>query len=294
MHVTSCLEKLIRVLELMDDEQKKIEFIKGELNSLEDHRYRETIEISILQYLENGNLGELKRPKTLCVSLHGIRTHGKWGYHLKELLQTEYDINTSILSFGFKDVLSFIFPYLFKSISIKYIEDQLKMLLSKNDNVILVLVAHSFGTYIMSKIIERNPNIKFDRVIYCGSVVPEKFPWEKKFNFPKGGFINDCGINDIWPVIAKAFGTNYGDSGRSGFTSFEVQDRFHECDHGGFFATDFMKKFWLPFIADGQVVQSDIVEDKPWFLSVITLFQGQLFWMIIISIIFYFLHKYFF
>jgi hypothetical protein len=135
----------------------------------------------------------------------------------------------------------------------------------------------------MSKIIEDNQNIKFDRIIYCGSVVLEKFPWEKKLNFPKGGLINDCGVKDIWPVMAKAFGTDYGDSGRSGFTCFDVKNRYHECDHGGFFSKNFMERFWLPFIADGKVIKSDVDVTESWWLSVISLFKGQLLWVIILS-----------
>jgi len=39
-------------------------------------------------------------------------------------------------------------------------------------------IAHSFGTYLLCKGLEKYPDVAFDRVILWGSVVDAKFPWE--------------------------------------------------------------------------------------------------------------------
>lgn len=262
---------------------KKFDFMRRKLRDIPDLRYRNDIEKAILTYLENGQLDAIGRPHTVCVTLHGIRTHGEWQEKLKLLLDQNYDnIKTEVLSFGFKDVFTFIFPVFLKSRAKEYIKRQIDDLLPEYRSSIRILVAHSFGTFIVANLLKSNPTYEFDRVILCGSIVPEKFDWETLKNFPKGGLINDCGSEDIWPVLAKAGGTDYGDSGISGFTSHKVDDRYHKCGHDGFFDDDFMETFWLPFIADGHKVSSLWGAKKPskkYIYSLLTLTRGTLIYL---------------
>jgi pimeloyl-ACP methyl ester carboxylesterase len=40
------------------------------------------------------------------------------------------------------------------------------------------VIAHSFGTYVISCLLRDEFDIRFHRVIFCGSVVPYDFPFE--------------------------------------------------------------------------------------------------------------------
>lgn len=273
-------------------EDKKLEFIQLKIRNVPDERYRSTIEAALLLYIETGSFGTPKRPKIICLTLHGIRTHGEWQYSLTGLLE-DNGIESKSLSYGYKDVVTFIFPFFFKSKAIHYIKQQMDDILPSNRNAVFVLVAHSFGTYIASKLIKENPTFRFDRLILCGSIVPEKFPWETLVNFPNGGVINDCGTLDIWPVLAKAGGTDYGDSGVSGFTSNRVRNRFHNFNHSDFFSREFMERFWLPFIVDGEITKSSWDSERPskkWIFSILTLVRGSLmyFCLILVCALLYF------
>jgi len=275
------------IIEDLNDvtESRKLDFIRRKVRQIEDHRYRNDIETALLNYCETGNLGNISRPKMICMTLHGIRTHGEWQYKLKHLLENKYkNIDVKCLTFGFKDVITFILPLFGKATAIRYIKKQLNDILPQHEHHIKVIVAHSFGTYIIAKIISKNPTFNFDRVIFCGSVVNERFPWEDLNNFPKDGFVNECGTKDIWPILAKAGNIYYGDAGASGFTSHLIKDRFHECGHGGFFTNEFMEKFWLPFIVDSHVISSKWDVNRPpkkLIFSWITLIRGSLFYLLI-------------
>jgi hypothetical protein len=54
-----------------------------------------------------------------------------------------------------------------------------------------------------------------DRVIFCGSIVPENFPFdEDRFT---GVIVNDIGIKDYLPILAESVTWGYGSVGHWGF-----------------------------------------------------------------------------
>lgn len=105
--------------------------------------------------------------------------------------------------------------------------------------------------------LSKNPDIKIHRLLLCGSIVKNAFRWDKLPKIPQNGIINDCGSKDFYPILAKALSWGYGSSGRFGFKTNEVEDRYHDFGHSDFFELEFMKKFWIPFIIRGERIQSD-------------------------------------
>lgn len=105
---------------------------------------------------------------------------------------------------------------------------------------------------------EEATDLHWDRLIFCGAIVPEDFRWDKvRSQVDAQNVINDVGRRDVWPVMAKLLTYGYGDAGTYGFTS-GATNRFHNASHGDYFEGDFPNKFWAPWIHSGRFVEPDI------------------------------------
>ena len=120
----------------------------------------------------------------------------------------------------------------------------------------LIIIAHSFGTYVTSCILRDHPDVRCSRAIFCGSVVPRNFHFYKVANCPE--IVNDCGGRDIWPVIAQGFGLwrRYGAGGVWGLRTSGVEDRFHDFGHSGYLNREFVNRYWKPYIERNILVPS--------------------------------------
>jgi pimeloyl-ACP methyl ester carboxylesterase len=120
----------------------------------------------------------------------------------------------------------------------------------------LSVIAHSFGTYAIGRILRENPDIRLRRLILCGCILPSDFRWDQIRDRVEEEIINDCGTRDLWPVLAESTTFGYGPSGRFGFGTPGVRDRYHDFGHGGFFQSAFVSKFWSPWFRSGKLEQS--------------------------------------
>jgi hypothetical protein len=137
----------------------------------------------------------------------------------------------------------------------------------------LSIIAHSFGTYVIGKILQKHFDLYIHRLILCGSVLPRDFPWEQyQGRFDDTRAINECGKADIWPVLAKSLSWGYGASGTHGFGAVLVTDRYHSGGHGQYFASEFVEKYWAPLIQRGEYQKTGFeltMPPTPWWMSVL-------------------------
>lgn len=190
------------------------------------------------------------------VLIHGIRTQGEWQDRLKSQLEQKSGVNVQVIKYGFFSALRFWLPFGPRHKAVQKVQQRLRDTFPDNKGKDLVIVAHSFGTYLTTKILRDSPDIEPIRVLFCGSVVDRDFRWA---TLPqKARIINDCGSRDIWPVLAEATSWGYGASGTFGFGSARVTDRFHDLGHSDFFNPEnrIIESFWLPWLLDGKVQQS--------------------------------------
>jgi len=214
------------------------------------------------------------------VLLHGIRTQAEWAQKTAAILETDAAIRAVPIRYQFFDLLRFLIPIsTFRSPPIQRVTKLIRDELSRNPTHLSV-VAHSFGTYILAKILENESDIKFHRVILCGSIISDSFEWEKyahRISDDSDGdwkIVNDCGMRDILPVIAKSVTWGYGSSGRFGFGHPRVKDRFFDIGHSDYFKEEFVKKNWLPFLSNGRVVEGVLDRaTNPWWVSMLTVFK---------------------
>lgn len=216
--------------------------------------------------------------KHIVLLVHGIRTHGPWQEMVAANLETQDSIQVIPLRYGYFDALRFWFPFLTRKKVIERVLRDIRTTCDVHRDSHLSIIAHSFGTYTIAKILEDNPDIRIYRLILCGSVLNTDFRWDKLQNRIEGyqagtnAVINECGTRDLWPILARISTWGYGSAGSFGFGSPIVTDRYHDYHHGDYFSPQFVRKYWVPFIEQGVITNSNWGPEIPWWKSVLSLF----------------------
>jgi hypothetical protein len=113
------------------------------------------------------------------------------------------------------------------------------------------IVAHSFGTYILGYSLLRYKNIRFDKVILCGSILPQDFPWTAILDRGQVTAVrNEYGAKDVWSKLAHWLVAGTGPSGQSGFWFSHpnlMQERF-DFEHSEYFNRGHIIDSWLKFM----------------------------------------------
>jgi len=199
------------------------------------------------------NVGEIEKKK-LVLLIHGIRDQAEWMTMVKERLQSK-DVVVQPIDYDYYDLMRFMTGFGVNEV-IKRVTDKIRTAKENNVGAELIIIAHSFGTYVTSCILQRNSDIRCSRAVFCGSVVPKTFPFANVPHCPK--IVNDCGSRDILPVLAQGFSfcRRYGASGLWGFGESGIEDRYHDFGHSGFLDASFVDKFWKPYVHDNEFVLS--------------------------------------
>jgi hypothetical protein len=196
------------------------------------------------------------------------------------------------IRYGYFDAFRFWFPFWTRNQPVKLVYQQIRVALQKHrmayPEAKLSIIAHSFGTYVIGKILAREFDIRIHRLILCGSVLPLNFSWEQyRGRFDDDNSINECGKADIWPVLAQSASWGYGASGTHGFSNETlIINRFHEGGHGQYFKQEFVEKYWEPFIRRGEHERTEYekgMRTTPWWLSILGITHLQ--WLLTLLIV---------
>lgn len=194
--------------------------------------------------------------RQVVVLLHGMNTAGVWQESVRSELAEFKNISVEVVGYGWYDVFRFLLPVPFSWLPISQFRDDLRDIRSRYPGVRMMVIAHSFGTYITSKVLKGNLDIRLDALLLCGSIVKIRFPWQKLPNRPeKANFVNDVGTRDAWPILAGVFSFAYGPSGAMGFKCPSVTDRYFNYAHSDFFNVEHVRNFWFPFILRREIVE---------------------------------------
>jgi hypothetical protein len=110
-------------------------------------------------------------------------------------------------------------------------------------------IGHSFGSYILSYVLRKEPSIQTYRLILCGSVLGRDFDFTNFMQRFEGPVINDVGKKDDWPFWASCVTFGYGTVGTYGYIGEPVVDRFHKCvGHSDFSEPGFCAQWWIPYL----------------------------------------------
>lgn len=250
---------LLQQVKALSPEQQ-LPFLKQQLASMVDGSQRELIETAVMLGFEMGR--NIVPQKQVVILIHGIRTNAAWQDRVE--IELSHVPNTDVypIGYGRLDAVRFWCPVITRRKPIERVLREIRGIISNNPTANITVVAHSFGTYIISRILASHSDIKINRLLLCGSIIPEDYGWDMIPKLP-GVVLNDVGTDDIWPVAAEATSWGFGTSGTFGFKKHCVKDRYHKLGHSDFFTIDHIRKFWLPFITIGQIVPSAWGAERP-------------------------------
>ncbi|EJP3283731.1 response regulator [Vibrio parahaemolyticus] len=205
-----------------------------------------------------------------CLSVHGIRTFGKWQQDLKKTVECHISsVNFDHYKYGYFTVLSFFIPFL-RNLQVKKFKLALQEIIKRDDNDEIIVFCHSFGTYVVvnsiDSLIKSGVDCnKISKLILAGSVLRSNYDFSNILTNTNMKIINDCGYGDNILLLSEGFVPNTGMAGRVGFYGLNNQrfsNRYFPGGHSHYFdkSTNFIEKYWLPlFSKDSEL---DIVDDR--------------------------------
>lgn len=193
----------------------------------------------------------------VLITIHGIRTHGGW----QESLQQEMKAHSRgfdyvEVKYGFTDLISFAVPFI-RAKKAREAARQVRTALAENAGKSVYIVAHSFGTLVLSealKELDSPGNLKC--VVLCGSPLSHHANIDHIVDAAEVT-VNECGGRDLILLAARLFLLGLGDAGRVGFrraNTAKFLNRFFKGGHSLYFssygADSFYNIFWTPMLTE--------------------------------------------
>lgn len=254
--------------------QQQIALAKSFLDDHVPQESRQFVEIVLMSLLEGK-----REPSLVIVLLHGIRTNAQWQDQAVQILEKEVGAIVVPIKYGAFDLFRFWFPLGLRRGPISRILRELRTIQADKATTPMRVVAHSFGTYSISRILLQHTDVKVSHLLLCGSIIKDGFRWDRLPRCPEK-ILNMCGTEDIWPIFAKSTTWGYGSSGSFGFGTARVDDVFFDVGHSGFFEESFIRQNWVPFLLSGTKPESQVVRpETPWPKLVAQIIPGQ--WLLL-------------
>jgi len=190
--------------------------------------------------------------------LHGIRTHASWQKTAGELLANS-GIRFKLYDFGRYGLHKFIWRGFndrevdrFYRAYDQIVNDKNFRLDPENIAKRPSVIAHSFGTYIAAYCMQKRPDMRFDKMILCGSILPLDFSWKTLFNRGQVNFVrNEWATADPWARHVSKIVPRTGSSGSDEFDytgERMVQVCFKDYRHSDYFERSHIQNNWIPFL----------------------------------------------
>lgn len=188
--------------------------------------------------------------------VHGINTHAHWQKTAQEVF-ADAKITPRVFD-EYISVPAFLMPWKRK----KKIAQFLDWYTAKEDELHLDLddpyqrpsvVAHSFGTWFVARCMLKHPEVRFDKMILLGGILPPGFPWHELFLRDQVQSVrNECGWGDVWAGSVRRFVPETGPSGRDGFRQRNVHglsdENYEDFEHSAYFYKKHMAQ-WVKTIS---------------------------------------------
>lgn len=218
--------------------------------------------ISILNYRLDELRSFIKLNDQIIITIHGIRTIGDWQDRLKSLVVANCN-QTEFYNYKYKYFPAF--GIIFPSINKKQIDDLVEFIREKDikskKDIDLVLFAHSFGTYILTKSLEKisfSNKVKSVKVVFAGSVLSHNY----KFRFNNKSIYsihNFCGSNDYILYFSEIFCCELGMAGKIGFDGMDgamINNYYLDYGHSDYFIEEnnFLRRYWIPIVNNNSTI----------------------------------------
>lgn len=217
------------------------------------------------------------------VLVHGMNTRGAWQEEFAWYMATTYgrSVPTSIYKYGM--IVTGVLLFWRRQKLKRRLHDRLLTLTEQAESQGYHgrpdLIAHSFGTWLIGRILEEEtnrhmPQLKFGRLILTGSILRPDFDWEAvKTSGIVDEVLNHFGTSDIIVPLAPWTIPSSGPSGRRGFDSTTVLNvEATGAGHSDFFRDRLLRNFyttvWRPFLTlpaqELSRLPNQKTPEKPW------------------------------
>lgn len=193
--------------------------------------------------------------KKVVLTLHGVESRGEWQKELAPLLCTN-GLTPYLLDYGHVPSWRILVAWI-RTGKVKWLLEEIEKVRTIEGVDRPSIIAHSFGTYILARALDKYEQIRLDSVILCGSIVDPKFDWKRLYD--RGQFNtlrNESGGKDLWAGLVKRLRwiiSDVGPSGVEGFKQKEVwlhEKHFPNHGHSNFFDAGHARRFWIPFLRE--------------------------------------------
>jgi CheY-like chemotaxis protein len=198
----------------------------------------------------------------MLISVHGIRTYGGWQRCLiEEIKKYSRSFDFVEIKYGYLDLFYFFVPWSRKKKAVE-IGRRLAVVIDQNQDKRILVVAHSFGTVILSEALKFvDDSSRLGGVVMCGSPLSEKTNIDHIVD-AADLTVNECGVNDNVLLLSKLLVPGLGYAGRVGFyreNTSRFLNRYHVGGHSLYFedcqdGTTFVEEQWLPMLIGGECV----------------------------------------
>ncbi len=202
---------------------------------------------------------------------HGINTHGHWQKIAAEVLS---DANVCHRTFDrYVSVTAFLLLWPRKNMIAEFLHWYSATVRERSLDLDdpyqrPSIIAHSFATWFVARCMLKHPEVRFDKMILLGAILPTDFPWHELFLRDQVQWVtNECAWGDIWAGSVRRAVPHTGPSGRYGFRQRDVHglvDRhYEEFQHSDYFYREHMAG-WVKAVSqrplDLRVLQGAEVE----------------------------------
>ena len=188
--------------------------------------------------------------KRAVITLHGIRTRGGWQKEVDTPL-ARHDFVPYTRDYGFFYAWQLALHFM-RQRRVEWFHRKYEEVRKETDGLPSI-IAHSFGTYLVAQTLLKYQEVKFDRIVLCGSIIRRDYPWTDILD--RGGakrVLNDYGGKDFWVKAAEWFVSDGGPSGALGFednAQGRVVHRFRpEFRHSDYFYESNYEDTWIVFL----------------------------------------------
>lgn len=220
--------------------------------------------------------GAEEAARRAIVLVHGIRDRANWHNMVADILRAP-DVEVISVGYDYFDLFRFLVPGPWRRGPIERARQELASALARypGEKSRVSVIAHSYGTYAISRVLAENRAMRLEHLVLCGSIAKMSgYDWGATLFQVQGTVINDYGVKDPWPVMAKSVTWGFGDPGTYGMRIDRVANRDHDFGHSGFMQESFVRDFWKTFFVTGEVLYPDhkgARPTQPWWFRVLGL-----------------------
>lgn len=190
--------------------------------------------------------------------VHGIETFGEWADSAKKHFD-QGGVSSQKIFYGHFPWRYVPLHWLTKKRICEDLINAIKEEQQNNPHKPLSIISHSFGTLITAYALKQHKDIKLNKIILTGSIVPLNYI---KFLFDReqvNMVLNECADRDLVVLLAEKFVPGCGASGVKGFKSNSDGKKIFNIRHQGAGHSTVVKtkenhiERWMPFIIEGRV-----------------------------------------